>query len=116
MAWGLVFTSNREEVGYEKPGSDQIWYTADDEPHYYTLYSYRQKSLHLQITYTEPGSDNKWFTEDDEIAEYIKRKFNYDGALLKEESFNGPGPDQTWFTYDDVMDWFIHYELQVFPR
>lgn len=92
--------TNTRSTIYNSPGSDNIWFTTDDQVASYfdAIYEPGGKKV---VSHTNAGPDGIWFTADDPVDTYYVQRYSdtKDTAI----SYNGSGPDEIWFTADDTV-------------
>ncbi|MBU6953894.1 Ig-like domain-containing protein [Hahella sp. HN01] len=88
-------------VNYINSGSDQVWFTGDDEISRYVRTRSTAEGT-LEATFVAPGADGVWLTDDDVPESYTRLRSS--DTLYQSAQYQGPGPDGVWFTDDDASD------------
>jgi hypothetical protein len=119
-----------EIVGYDGPGADDRWQTADDEIQYLAVASYDGPDPTGWQTFFDPGPDGAWRTDDDVVGSRTEYDVDEVGRLWRTRAYDaagvlvsyvaygvdeatglisgtrhctGAGPDGAWFTSDDLI-------------
>jgi hypothetical protein len=94
------------------PGTDQIWFTADDP---------RSQPYHFKFTPDgkieeerpmAPGVDGIYDTADDVTSVCVKYTYNAEGQLALRVFSSQIGPDATWCTMDDIPSLMAPFEYR----
>lgn len=97
---------------YNGAGSDETWYTADDEIQSCNIYEYNANGHETKyIEYTGAGTDGIWFTQDDAFSDFRKHEYSYNAIIEVNRIFySSAGPDQLPFTADDEIRMLIKFQ------
>jgi YD repeat-containing protein len=92
------------KITYESPGSDGIWFNADDPVSLYWEYAYNTNGQLIAVASYGGvrAADGVWFTGDYTLLAYILYSYDASGNRTQAVRYNNAGPDNTWFTADDV--------------
>jgi hypothetical protein len=68
---------------YMTAGADGIWFSADDVPYSYTVYTFDAGGRQTRRTaYNSAGTDITWFTADDPVNNYSSCTYDANGNKL----------------------------------
>ncbi|HOW35071.1 MAG TPA: hypothetical protein PL155_01465 [Candidatus Omnitrophota bacterium] len=100
-----------QDVEYTAKGTDNQWFTADDEIEKYHKREYDNQGKLIHVTechaqHQGRGPDGQWFTLDDVVSSTKVYAYNNEGLVAKTLKYLKPGPDHAWFTDDDVLQYY----------
>ena len=106
------------KVRYPNPGTDGIWFTADDIVGYdieVVTYDALDRKIR-EVEYYGEGPDGIPLTDDDLIHDYRIWLYGAAGDINRYIDYNGAGLDGEWFTSDDDVESYvdIHYDYDSF--
>lgn len=89
-------------IHYSGAGTDNVWFTGNDQIDSYTDSTFDSTSKTIQYVYHySAGPDGIWFTADDPVDSYTVYTYS-DGKDIT-VTYKGAGGDGAWFTADDTV-------------
>jgi hypothetical protein len=92
-----------KRVGSNTPGTDTIWFTADDPRFQRYDFNYSPDGRIQDERQLSPGTDAKYDTPDDVISICVRYTYNAERQSLERTYANAVGPDAMWCTPDDAV-------------
>lgn len=96
-------------LAYFGPGSDGIWFTADDMVGGRYDTTDAADGRHLEQRAYTPGADGRWNTADDTMSALIAWTYDGQRRLIERTRATGAGPDAQWGTADDSLTFLETY-------
>jgi hypothetical protein len=90
-------------VGFDDPGVDGLWRTADDRVFSVDEYVFDADGRKVGQRYLDKGPDGVWLTSDDVLVAYTVTSFDAKGLAVRTTTYSGAGMDGVWGTADDVV-------------